>query len=257
MQGERKGQVKGGAYLKNIGHLLIALSLSIIPAHGIANEVDDILALKSKNRDIIKSFSAEYSVETTQKSTGKTGRMRYRIKMDRLSTTSDNDSGNSWRIEKEIYDQNTIKIIIEGDNIHIYRNGKVKMQKIPDNIRSQIRDTPEMSLCADLKELKKNYSVTVIGHNNPLFGVKTKTIKYKFDNISSRLDGFEEDVESDGFVRNTRIFQEGVLKVETLSDDKIIIKGIPFSGYSKTIVYGFEEIIVMRTKVANIKVELR
>jgi len=124
-----------------IAFILAGAVMLLFPAVQVhADEVDDILALKSKNRDKIKRFSAEYTVETTQQSTGKTGRMRYRMKMERMSATEIKGSSNPWRIETEVIEPWDIKYKLEGDDFMLFQEGIWKRKKVPENMRDQLRD---------------------------------------------------------------------------------------------------------------------
>jgi len=255
MQREREGRVKGVAYLRNLGHLLVVLPLliSFIPAHVIADEVDDILALKSKNRDKIKHFSAEYTVETTQKSTGKTGRMRYRMKMERVSATELKGSKNQWRIETEILEPMPMKIKMEGDSVSFFKDGEWVEQKVSDSMHEQLRKMPEMSLGADSNELRKNYSVKVLRHNNPFFGVKTRTVGYFPIGKANLFDKMEEDLEDDGFVRNTRLYKNKTKIIDIHSEGKVNVNGNIFCNESQTSTNTMGDIIV--TKIRTNKIE--
>ena len=248
----QRSRITGG-----IAFILAGVVLILFPAVQVhADEVDDILALKSKNRDKIKRFSAEYTVETTQQSTGKTGRMRYRMKMERLSVTELKGSINPWRIETEIIEPIPMRMKYEGENVTIFKDGKWVEQKVSDAMREKLHSIPEMNLGADPKEFRKRFSIKVIRRNNPIIGPKTRTIEYVSKSKSNIFEKIEEDVEDDGFVSNTRLFRSNKNIANIRSKQNELIHGIPFCTEMEALTSGPQGEVLMKTQISQIKVDL-
>ena len=234
---------------------VVLLMFSAVRVH--ADEVDDILALKSKNRDKIKRFSAEYTVETTQKTTGKTGRMRYRMKMERLSATELKGSNNPWRTETEILEPMPMKIKMEGDNVWFFKDGNWIEKKIPEKMRDQLRSMPEMSLGGDSSGAKKNFKIKVLRRNNPIFGITTRTVEYIPIGNANLFDKMEEDIEDDGFVPNTRLYQNNKITADMRSMQRENIHGLLFCTKMEASIIDIRSSTLMKTQVNRLEVEVR
>jgi len=82
---------------------LVAFGASLLPSMGFSDEVDDILAKKSHNRDRVKHFAAEYTVETDQPTTvkhPKKTRLHFKMSLTKLPAAARQHSNNPWLLER-------------------------------------------------------------------------------------------------------------------------------------------------------------
>jgi hypothetical protein len=94
--------------------LMVPVLLMVLMAGStLADEVDDILALKAKNANRLRKFSAEFVVKTQQPKSlknSKTVTMRYRMKMERLPKDQVKSGHNPWRIETDVIEPLPMKM---------------------------------------------------------------------------------------------------------------------------------------------------
>jgi len=102
----------------------IALAVLLVSSLLHADEVDDILALKGRNRERIKRFSAEYTVETKGPKSAKPAVMRYRMKMERMAAKDPKGSLNPFRTEISVLEPYAMNMKVEGERVWMKRNGK-------------------------------------------------------------------------------------------------------------------------------------
>jgi hypothetical protein len=118
------------------------------PAH--ADEVDDILALKAKNRDRIKSYSAEYVVETElpkgKNGATKTSRMRYRMRMERLPKGKAKGLLNPWKTEIDVLEPYALSMKVEGERVWLKKGNDWAEQEMAAQMREQFTGMGERFL---------------------------------------------------------------------------------------------------------------
>ena len=186
--------------------VLLALLASVSPA----DEVDDVLRIKAQNRDRVQRFSGEFTVTTHQPASlrnPKALRMRYRMKMERVSGRG--NGGNSWRVEAEVIEPQSMRLKIEGEQAWFMdQHGQwVELQMTPQ-IREQFLGMSERFLGADPAEQRRHFGIKVLRHNNPIFGPRTRTLVFIPRGRAKMFARMEEDVNDDGLPLETRIFDD-------------------------------------------------
>ena len=178
----------------------------------LADEVDDILAMKAKNANRLRSFSAEFVVKTHQPKSLKDPKvltMRYRMKMERIPKAELKTPHQPWRIETEVLEPLAMKMKVEGEQAWFQdQNGKwVELPMTPE-LREQFLGMSERYRGADPKVQRDKFAMKVLRHNNPIFGPKTRTLSSVPKGRSKLYARMEEDIDSDGLPLETRIYDD-------------------------------------------------
>jgi hypothetical protein len=192
--------------------LLTAIVAGSFPNLGIADEVDDILALKAKNANRLKHFSAEYTVRTTQPSSvknPKTLTMRYRMKLERIPKDKLKTPHNPWRIETEVLEPLPMKLKVEGEQAwYLDQQGEwVELVMTPE-VREQFLGMAERYRGTEPSEQRKRFDIKVLRHNNPIFGPRTRTVEFRPKGSSKLYARMEEDVDGNGLPLETRLYDD-------------------------------------------------
>lgn len=241
--------------------LLSALTLAgTLPSWVRADDVDDLLALKARNRDRVRHFSAEYTVETDQPKrlpNAKTVRMRYRLDWRRLRPGQVKNPKYQWQAEIEVLEPGHTKMRLEGDQVS-FQNPDGTWQIIPmtDEQRQQVSSLVEPFLGRDPVSQRQQFAFKVTRTNRPLFGPKTKTL----ESIPKEKHGFfarmEEDIAEDGLPLATRLYddkdRETVLVTVTQHSRR---SGVPVMEASAAVSQTPAGEMSIRTTCAQIQIE--
>jgi len=196
------------------------------------DEVDDVLALKARNRDKVQNFSAEFTVTTHQPKrlkNPKALKMRYKVKLEKLPKDKIKTSHNPWLMEAEVLEPLAMHMKVEGDQAWFKdQRGQWKELQLTPELREQFFGMSERFMGADPAEQKKHFGIKVLRHNNPVFGPKTKTVEYIPQGKVKMFSRMEEDVNPDGLPLETRIYDEqgkNTVKIKVKKHHKV--KGVP------------------------------
>jgi len=211
---------------------VLPVFLVLLPALLRADEVDDVLNLKAKNRDRVQKFSGEFTVITHQPKSLKNPKalkMRYKVKLERLPKDKVKNPNNPWRMETEVIEPLAMRMKVEGDQAWFMdQNGNwVELQLTPQ-LREQFFGMSERFMGADPAEQKKHFDVKITRKNNPIFGPRTRTIEFKSKGKAKMFHRMEEDVNDDGLPLETRIYEDkgkNTVKVKVKKHHKV--KGVP------------------------------
>lgn len=204
--------------------------LAPFPLH--ADEVDDILKVKTGNREKVKRFSAEFTVTTHQPKSvknPKTLKLRYKMKMEKLPKEAGKDSGNPWKMETEVMEPIPMLMKVEGDQAWFQdQNGKWIPLEMTPELKEQFLGMSERHLGGDPEKQRKEFDIKVVRRNNPIFGPKTKTVEYKPKGKAKMFARMEEDVNGDGLPLETRLYDDSgkqTVKIKVKKHHKV--KGVP------------------------------
>jgi len=198
----------------------------------LADEVDDILALKAKNANRLKSFSAEFTVKTHQPKSlknPKTVTMRYRMKMERIPKAELKTPHQPWRIETEVLEPLPMKLKVEGEQAWFQdqHGAWVELPMTPE-LREQFLGMSERYRGADPKVQRDKFDMKVLRHNRPLFGPSTRTVESIPKGKAKLYARLEEDVDPSGLALETRIYDDSgrqTVKVKVKKHHKV--NGVP------------------------------
>ena len=204
------GRLAKGRILRTT--FLISLATCFLAQSAIADEVDDILALKAKNRDRIKSYSAEYVVDTKlpkdRTGTAKTARMRYRLRMERLPKDKAKGLLNPWKTEIDVLEPYAMSLRIEGERIWFKKGDEWAEQEMAAQKWEQFKGMSERYLGADPAEQKQRFDIRLLRRNNSIFGLRTKTLEYTAKGIAHLAMRMQEDVSAEGVPLETRLYDD-------------------------------------------------
>ena len=219
-----------------IAFILAGVILILFPAvHVHADEVDDILALKSKNRDKIKRFSAEYTVETKGPKQTKPSVMKYRIKVERMDVKEAKGSPIPFRSLIEVTAPYAMNLKVEGDRVWMQKHEKWEEQTLPPQVSEQFSSMSERFLVTDPSQQRKYYDIKVVQHNNSIFGPKTRTISLTPKGKTFLFSRMEEDVDEAGISLASRVFDNsGKKTVSTKVMKHHMIYGFPVADEIQT-----------------------
>ena len=198
--------------MKRILFLLAVLAVVAwcAPAH--ADEVDDILALKAKNRDRIKSYSAEYVVETElpkdKAGNAKTAKMRYRMWMERLPKEKAKGLLNPWKTEIDVLEPYALSMKVEGERVWLKKGNDWTEQEMTAQMHEQFTGMGERFLGADPAEQRKHFDIRIVRHNSPFFGPRTHTLEYVAKGIVRVFSRMQEDISEGGLPLATRLYDD-------------------------------------------------
>ena len=177
-----------------------------------ADEVDDLLALKARNRDRVKHFAAEFSVETDQPKTlpnHKTVRFRYRMTLDRIHPAGMKDVLHPWHMEIEVLEPGKSKIRVEGERVSVQMaDGRWQDMPLPDEYKKQFSEMSERALGQDPAAQRRAMDIKVLRHNNPMFGPVTRTVEYRPKGQQKLFASMEEDVDGNALPLATRLYDD-------------------------------------------------
>lgn len=189
-----------------------AAVLSLIGAGVHADEVDDILKLKARNRDRVRRFSAEYRVETKQPASlknPKTLTLRYKLKLEKLPDAARKHAHQPWRMEAEVIEPLAMHLKVEGEQAwFLDHHGAWHEMQLTPELREQFFGMSERFLGADPAEQRKHFAIKLLRHNNPIFGPRTRTVEFVPRGRSNLFARMEEDVNGDGLPLATRLFDD-------------------------------------------------
>ncbi len=207
----------------------LLLLVTITPAQ--ADEVDDILNLRAKNRDRVKKFSAEFLMETKQPKSvknPKTLRMRYRMKLERLPKEAKAPEHNPWLVEAEVLEPLPMKLKIKGDQAWFMdQHGNwVELPMTPE-LREQFLGMSERMMGTSPENIRRHADIRILRRNNPFFGAGTRTLEVVPRGKAKVFQRMEEDVNDAGLPMVTRIYDEKEKVTVSLSVKKHrVIKGV-------------------------------
>ncbi len=192
---------------------LIAFGFVILPAfNAYTDEVDDILALKAKNHEKVRRYSAEYTVTTHQPKTlkdPKSLKLRYKMKLEKLARDKAKHSHNPWRMETEVLEPLPMHLKVEGEQAWFKdQNGQWQELTLSPEMREQFMGMSERFMGADPKTQKEKFEIKVVRHNNPIFGPRTRTIEFIPKGKAKMFSRMEEDVNDDGLPLETRLYDD-------------------------------------------------
>jgi len=206
----------------------------------LADEVDDILALKARNRDRVKRFEAEYLTETTQPSTvknPKTVRMRYRLKLEKLPEAARKHAHQPWRMEAEVLEPLPMRLKVEGEQAwFLDQHGAWVELELTPEIRDQFFGMSERFLGADPAEQRKHFGIKVLRRNNQIFGPRTRTLEFVPKGKAKMFARMEEDVNSDGLPLETRLYDDSgseTVRVKVKKHHKV--HGVPIVDEAESV----------------------
>ena len=213
-------------------HVMVPALLFLMAGSACADEVDDILALKAKNANRLRRFSAEYVVKTQQPKSlknPKTVTMRYRMKMERIPKVDLKTPHQPWRIETEVLEPLPMKMKVEGEQAWFQdQNGKwVELPMTPE-LREQFMGMSERYRGADPKVQREKFAMKVLRHNSSIFGPRTRTVESIPKGKARLYARMEEDIDSDGLPLETRIYDDSgkqTVKVKVTKHHKV--NGMP------------------------------
>ena len=223
------------------------------------DEVDDVLALKARNRDKVQNFSAEFTVTTHQPKrlkNPKALKMRYKVKLEKLPKDKIKTSHNPWLMEAEVLEPLAMHMKVEGDQAWFKdQRGNWTELQLTQEMRDQFFGMSERFMGADPKEQKKHFDIKITRKNNPIFGPRIRTVEYKPRGKSKMFQRMEEDVNDDGLPLETRIYGDSGNKTVTIKVKKHHkVRGIPvvdeMESYSDTPA----GIVTSETSCTNIQV---
>jgi hypothetical protein len=210
----------------------MSLAACFLAQSAVADEVDDILALKAKNANRLQRFSAEFVAKTHQPKSLKnpeTVTMRYRMKMERIPKTELRTSHQPWRIETEVLEPLAMKLKVEGEQAWFQdQNGKWTELTMTPEIREQFMGMAERYKGADPKTQREKFGIKVLRRNNPIFGPRTSTLEFVPKGKAKLYARLEEDVDPSGLALETRIYDDSgkqTVKVRVRKQHKV--KGVP------------------------------
>jgi len=177
-----------------------------------ADEVDDVLNLKAKNRDRVQKFSGEFTVITHQPKSLKNPKalkMRYKVKLERLPKDKVKNPNNPWRMETEVIEPLAMHMKVEGDQAWFMdQRGQWKELQLTPELREQFFGMSERFMGADPAEQKKHFDIKVTRKSNPIFGPRTRTLEFIPKGKARMFHRMEEDVNDDGLPLETRIYDD-------------------------------------------------
>ncbi len=238
------------------GFAVILLSAAIARA----DEVDDLLALKARNRDRVKHFAAEFTVETDQLRSvpgAKTVHVRYQLNLRRLPPGQVKHPGLPWFAEINILEPGRSSIRIEGDAIEIQGpSGNWQAVALSPDQRRQMTSLVEPFTGMTPSEHRRNFTMTILRRNNPIFGPKTVTLESIPNGRERFFSKMEEDTRADGLVLATRFFNERGQETSRLRVTRSrTVNGIPVMEGMEAVSVTPAGDVVSRTTCTNVLVE--
>jgi hypothetical protein len=232
----KRAKIPSGGRLTK-GHILrtaflISLAACFFAQSAVADEVDDILAVKAKNRDRIKSFSAEYVVETKlpkdAKGQMRVSRMRYRMRMERLPKNKAKGLLNPWETEIDVLEPYAMSLRIEGERVWLKKGDDWVEQEMSPQMREQFTGMSERFFGADPAEQRKHFNIKVLRRNSPWFGTQTRTVEYHSKAKVRLFARMQEDLDEEGLSLETRIYDESGQQTVTVKVKRCHqIQGVP------------------------------
>jgi len=238
------------------------LLLTLVPSFVAADEVDDVLALKVRNRDRINRFSGEFAVETDQPAglkNPKTLRMRYRVKIEKIPPAARKHMHAMWRIESEVLEPIPMKIRVEGEQAwYMDQHGVwVELVMTPE-VREQFLGMSERFLGADPAEQRKYFRIRIIRRRSPLFGPRIRTVEYLPQGKARAFARSEEDVDDDGLPVETRLYDDSgaeTVRVHVKRHHKV--SGVPVVDEMESVSRTPAGEVVSRTVCSGILVDTK
>ena len=241
---------------------LISLAACFLTQSAIADEVDDILVLKAKNRDRIKSYSAEYVVETKlpkdKAGNAKTAKMRYRMRMERLPKGKAKGLLNPWKTEIDVLEPYALSMKVEDERVWLKKGNDWTEQEMTPQMHEQFTGMGERFLGADPAEQRKHFDIRIIRQNNPILGPHTRTVEYVAKGNAFAIPRLQEDVNADGLALAIRVFdRKGGLAARMAVTRHHKVEGIPLIDAMEAVGRSVTGDIVVKTSITNIRLETR
>src|SRR6185503_18133592 len=160
--------------LKAAGPALVILSSVMAalagPAH--ADEVDDVISKQVRNRDKVKHFKTEVTVETDQPAIvrkPKKTKMHFRMNLTRLPPNEVAHASHPWLMEAEVIEPHVMKLRVRGEQAwFLDHRGNWTELPMSDSIRERFGKMPERFLGGNPAEQRKQFGIKVLRHNNPI-----------------------------------------------------------------------------------------
>jgi len=242
--------------------ILISIAACLFAQAAVADEVDDMLALKAKNQNRLKRYSAEYTVTTHQPKgvpNPKSLRIRYRLDVQRIPPGQVKNLKFPWRSEMEVLEPGRSRMRVEGDEVsYMGPDGKWVPIVLSAEQRQQVTDMLSGVVGADPAEQRRIQDIKLVRKKNPIFGPRIRTLSYAPSaKAKVKLYGrMEEDISDDGLPLETRIYdasgkQTVVVKVKKHHK----IKGVSVVDEMESIAETPAGVIVSQTTCSSLDVE--
>ena len=197
--------------MRRTGTFLLALSLGgALSSWARADEVDDLLARKAHNRDRVQHLRGEFAVETRQPPivrTPKITHMRFKMNLTRLSAQETKGHTHPWLLEADILEPHEMHLKVQGEQAwFLDHRGNWTELPMTETVRERFGSMTERFLGQDPAEQRKQFTIKVLRHNNPVFGPRTVTVEFVPHNVTKVFSRMEEDLDDDGLPLATRIF---------------------------------------------------
>ena len=241
--------------------LAAVVALAVAPSLVRADEVDDILGLKVRNRDRVQRFSGEFTAEIDQPRTlknPKTLRMRYRVKIEKMPLAARKHAHAMWRMETEVLEPIPMALRVEGEQAwYLDQHGTWIEIPLTAELREQFTDMSERFLGADVAEQRKRFSIKVVRRRNPIFGPKIVTLEYQPRGRTHLFGRMEEDVSSDGLPLETRLYDDtGAETVRVKVKKHHKVKGVPIVDEVESVGRGPAGETTSRTRCEQVSIEV-
>jgi hypothetical protein len=238
--------------------LLVPFMLPSVPS---ADEVDDILALKTRNRDRVVRFSADYSVHVTSsratsvKSPNQP--MKYLLTRERASAGNRSGKESVWRTEISITAPTQSRMRVEGTRVWTMDSrGQWIEQKLPPEIARKLSEMGEQFLGSDPAEQRKHFEIKILRKNGRLWGPKTTTVEFRPKGIEKLFERMQEDVAENGLPLATRLYDRTGREIANITVGRHrVVAGIPVVEVMDTVISSEAGEIVTRTECSNIVCE--
>ena len=247
------------------GTFLVALSLAgALVSSGRADEIDDILALKAHNRNRLRHFAAEFSVETHQPESvpnAKTVRMRYRMALDRISPKVGTSPLASWRMEMTILEPAGLSIRVEGERVWTQGpDGGWKEVSLPATTLDILRKTTVGFVGQDPADQRRQLAMRIAGRRRSFWGPNTVTLESVPTSRQRLFERMEEDIGDDGLglVLATRLYEgAGQVTINTRVTRHRRVNGLSVAEEMEAVTQTPLGNVVSRTTCSNIQVDVQ
>ncbi len=214
---------------------LAALLPLFLTVTATADEVDDVLVKRTKNRDKVQRMSGEWTVTTKQPDVNgrikdpKTLKMKYRLKLEKLPPQARKGKDNPWRVNAEVLEPHLMNMKVEGDQAWFQdQHGDWVELPMTGEHLNQFATMGERFLGEDPQKQRQHYTIKVLRRNNKIFGPSTTTLEFTPKGKGVLFARMEQDVDADSLALETRLFDESGRKTMTMKVTKSKkINGIP------------------------------